>query len=66
MLRFAEAFAKQPFQLVALYRRRYLFTRYRKSKARSIPAFFPDQYRDAGVSTSKIVLKDLLKLGSTR
>jgi hypothetical protein len=66
MLRFAEAFAKQSFQLVALYRLGYLFTRYRKSEARSIAGFFTDQNRDAGVSTSKIVLKNLLKLGGPR
>jgi len=66
MLRFTEAFTKQPFQLVPLYRCWYLFTRYRKSQARTVTGFSSDQNRNTGISTSKIVLKNLLKLGSTR
>jgi len=66
MLRFTKAFAKKSFQLVSLYRCWYLFTRYRKSHARTVTGFVSDQDRNAGVSTSKIVLKNLLKLESTR
>ena len=66
MLCSTKAFAKQPLQLISLYRCRYLFTRYRKSQARAITRFSSDKDRDAGVSTSKIILKNLLKLESTR
>ena len=66
MLHFTEAFAKQSFQLVPLYRCWYLFTRYRKSQARDITGLSSNQDRNTGISTSKIALKDLLKLESTR
>jgi len=62
----AKAFTEQPLQLVSLYRCRYLFSRYRKSQARAVTRFSSDKDRDTGVSTSKIVLKYLLKLESTR
>jgi len=66
MLRFTEAFAKQSFQLVPFYSCWYLFTRYRKSQARSVTGFSSNQDRNTGISTSKVVLKNLLKLESTR
>jgi hypothetical protein len=66
MLRPTKAFAKQSFQMVPLYRRRYLFSRYRESQARSVADFPSDQDRDAGIGTSKIILENLLKLESTR
>jgi hypothetical protein len=66
MLRFTKAFANQSFQLIPLYCCWYLLTRYRKSQARTVTGILPDQDRDAGVSTSKIVLKNLLKLRCTR
>lgn len=66
MLHLTEAFAKQSFQPVPLYRRWYLFSRYRESKARSVTDFPSDQDRNTGIGTSKIILENLLKLKSTR
>ena len=66
MLRFSKALAKQSFQPVAFHRRRDLFTRYREPEARGVADILTDKNRDAGVSTSKIILEDLLKLESTR
>jgi len=66
MLRFTKAFAKQSLQLVPLYRRWYLFARYRKAQTRPVTGFSSDQDRNTGISTAEIVLKNLLKLESTR
>ncbi|MDH3635268.1 MAG: hypothetical protein OES20_11225 [Gammaproteobacteria bacterium] len=63
---FAKTLAKQALQRVSLDRGRYLFTSYRKSDARAIDRILADQKRDAGVTNSNIVLKNLLKIDCAR
>jgi len=62
----AKTLAKQAFQRISPDRGRYLFTRYRKSDARTISRILADQKRDAGVANSNIVLKNLLKIDCAR
>ena len=66
MLRFAEALAKQPFEPISINGSGYLFTRNSKSQARTLARLSPNQDRQAGVSTSKIILEYLLKLDGSR
>ena len=58
----AEAFPKQAFQRIPLYRFRNLFTRYRESETRVFALSGSDQDRYAIVAATNIVLKYLLKI----
>jgi len=66
MLIFTETLPKQPFQRIALYRGRYLFSCQRKSKAGVHTALFSNQDRNAGVAAPNIVLKYLLEIERSR
>jgi hypothetical protein len=66
MLIFTEAFSKQPFQRIPLYRGWNLLSCQRKSEAGAFTALFSDQDRNARVATAKIVLKNLLKIDRSR
>jgi hypothetical protein len=66
MLIFAKALPKQPFQRIPFHRRWYLFSCYRKPEARAYTRISTYQDRDTGVTTSNIVLKNLLKIDRAR
>ena len=65
MLCLAEALAKESFQPVSSHRLRYLLTRYRKSKARTITLFFSNKDGNTGIGTAGIILEYLLKFDGT-
>jgi len=58
----AKAFAKQPLQRIAFYRRWNLFPGDRKSEARVHSPVFRNQDCNTGVATSDIILKYLLEI----
>lgn len=66
MLCLAEALAKESFQPVSSHRLRYLLTRYRKSKARTITLFFSNKDGNTGIGTAGIILEYLLKFERSR
>jgi hypothetical protein len=66
MLVLTEAFAKQTFQRISLYRGRYLLSRQRKSQAGANTATFSNQDRNTGIATAIIFLKYLLKFDRSR
>jgi hypothetical protein len=58
----AKAFAKQPLQRIAFYRRWNLFPGDRKSEPRVLSPVFRNQDCNTGVATSDIILKNLLEI----
>jgi len=66
MLIFTETLPKQSFQLIALYRVRYLLSCHRKSTAGMYTALFSNHDRNAGFATPNIVLKYLLEINRSR
>jgi len=63
---FAKALSKQALEAISTNGCRYLFTRNRKSQARTIARLSSYQDRHAGVGTSKIILEYLLKFDGSR
>jgi hypothetical protein len=66
MLVFTEAFPKQTFQRISLYRGRYLLSCQRKTETWAHTGIFSNQDRYTGIATPNIVLKYLLKIERSR
>jgi hypothetical protein len=66
MLICTETLPKQTFQRITLYRGWYLLSCQCKSKAGVYTALFPNQDRNAGVTTPNIILKYLLEIDRSR
>jgi hypothetical protein len=66
MLIFTEAFPKQPFQRISLYRGGDLLSSHCKSKTRTFATTVSNQDCNARVATANIVLKNLLKIDRSR